>query len=363
MTETSAELRISDFEPSKPLSPGYLLRPFKWAAEPLAAMCQVEPQFLRHVFELDRFRMHVLAIALAHLEENPSLALAQYLMRSSTKDILARTLDRCPDGMSRFIHRLPYGVLSRQAYRALIALLLDRKSAKLMYHLDDAEITDAVIRMLHDIPAVLRPILAGLLDCSDSLEHFPQALEWLVARGAAADADTLTADLAAHVQPAQFVARLQSLIATLPLPDSLPPARVDNAWRIDATMEIRAISRTFRNCVADYMTQIDNGSCAIYLWQSKDISAVCRVSRHGRLGWCLSEMAGPRNQPLPRRDFQHIVVAFEAAAIPRYEIFQSIDSIICAGALRARDNLGRRRERDFLRLELERQAWEIGARN
>ncbi len=42
--------------PTKPLTPGYLVTPFRWAAQPLAAMIQADPGLLTQVFELDRSR-------------------------------------------------------------------------------------------------------------------------------------------------------------------------------------------------------------------------------------------------------------------------------------------------------------------
>ena len=53
---------------TKPLAPGYLFTPFGWAAQPLAQIILSEPRLLTHVFELDRPRMHVVALALAHLD-------------------------------------------------------------------------------------------------------------------------------------------------------------------------------------------------------------------------------------------------------------------------------------------------------
>jgi hypothetical protein len=49
-------------------SPGFLLSPFGWAAEPLAAMVNAEPALLADLFEMSRARMHLIALALAHLE-------------------------------------------------------------------------------------------------------------------------------------------------------------------------------------------------------------------------------------------------------------------------------------------------------
>ncbi len=46
---------------------GHLLAPFGWAADTVASMIEVEPTLLIPLFELDRARMHLIALALAHL--------------------------------------------------------------------------------------------------------------------------------------------------------------------------------------------------------------------------------------------------------------------------------------------------------
>ena len=57
---------------TKPLVLGYLLTPFGWAAHHIAAIVHFEPGLMTHVFELDKPRMHVIALALAHLDGIPT---------------------------------------------------------------------------------------------------------------------------------------------------------------------------------------------------------------------------------------------------------------------------------------------------
>jgi hypothetical protein len=33
---------------------------------------------------------------------------------------------------------------------------------------------------------------------------------------------------------------------------------------------------------------LQHGECVIYLWDDQAAPAVCQITRHGRLGWCLS---------------------------------------------------------------------------
>jgi hypothetical protein len=251
---------------TKPLVPGYLFTPFGWAAQPLAAMIQAEPGLLTHVFELDRPRMHVIALALAHLEGNPAPHLAPVLFRASIHEVLHRVLGRSPPGIRRVLRRLPFAVLSRQGYLRLVELLDEPQSAKLLHHLDETEIIDLTVRVLYEIPAVPRPVLSELVRCIERIERLdqlPDGLRWLASRNAATSFDALIADLAAQAQPGQFVARLNKLVSELPLPQTLPSAQIGLARRIDAAADICALAKQFRNCLANFVTQIDAGGCAV----------------------------------------------------------------------------------------------------
>jgi hypothetical protein len=86
---------------AKPLVPGYLLTPFGWAAQPLAAIIQFEPGLMKHVFELDKQRMHVIALALAHLDGIPTPQFASVLFRGSISEVLHNVVGRSPPGIRR----------------------------------------------------------------------------------------------------------------------------------------------------------------------------------------------------------------------------------------------------------------------
>lgn len=338
------------------LVPGYLLTPFGWAAKPLAAIVQSEPELLRHMFELDRPRMHAIALALAHLDDDPAPHLAPILFRASIREVLYRVVGRAPAGIKRVLLRLPFAVLSRQGYKRLIELLDEPQSAKLLHHLKDAEITDSTVRVLYEVPAVLRPVLAEVvrfIERIDRLDHFPDGLRWLVWRGAAASFDALIADLAAQAQPGQLVARLKKLVSELPLPPTLPPAQIGMAQRVDATADICSLGKHFRNCLANYAQQVDAGACAIYLWSDSTAPAVCLVTRHGRLGWSLSEALGPSNAQLDGNQLQEITIAFAKAAVPQYSAFRSLECILQA------DCTTRPRTRRHRHQDLEQRLWEL----
>ena len=172
---------------TKPLAPGYLLTPFGWAAQPLAAIIQSDPALLRHIFELDRPRMHVIALALAHLDRNPAPHLAPVLFQASFREVLQRVASQVHVGIKRVLRRLPFAVLSRQGYLRLIELLDEPLSAKALHHLEQRTITNSIVGVLYEAPAVLRPVLAELLrviESTEKLDHLQGGLRWLATRGA-----------------------------------------------------------------------------------------------------------------------------------------------------------------------------------
>jgi hypothetical protein len=307
--------------------PGHLLAPFGWAGQRLATIIAAQPNLLKHLFEIDRPRMHVIALALAHLTDGSANEVAPLLFSAPIRDALEAVLSRCPAGLPGLLHRLPFVVLSCDGYRRLVDLLDDPPSAKLLYHFEEKEIADWMLTVLHDIPAALRPGLTAVVRHLGVLDNVSAALQWLAARGAAAGFDALVADLAAHRQPAQLVGRLNTLIGELPLPATLPPKLIGNANRIDSRKEISRASSQFKNCLTRYMTQIDDGASVVYVWDEPGLAAACHVARHGRLGWALDQPLGPRNADLDEADSQRITAAFADAGIPAANLVQTIEAI------------------------------------
>ena len=246
---------------------------------------------------------------------------------------LQRVAGQTHVGFKGVLRRLPSAVLSRQGYLRLIELLDDPLSAKALHHLEQRTISDSIVSILYEAPAVLRPVLAELLrviESTEKLDHLPDGLRWLATRGAAESFDALVTDLAPHVQPGQFVARLRKLVSELPLPQTLPPKKIGMAQRIDATADIYAVAKRFKNCLETFPRQIDAGACAIYLWDDPAEPAVCLVTRHGRLGWCLSEALGISNAELDGKQLQEITTAFAKAAVPQYSAICALECILQA---------------------------------
>jgi hypothetical protein len=128
-------------------------------------------------------------------------------------------------------------------------------------------------------------------------------------------------------------------VGRLPLPETMPPATVGNARRLDRVDTVCSLGRAWRNCLATYGGTIDAGTCAVYLWEDAKQSAACRINRHGRLGWFLDEVKGPRNSGVEPQQFALIGTAFADVGVPSSQVVRAIENIICgqSGALRPMD--------------------------
>lgn len=298
------------------LTPGHLLAPFRWAADAVAVMIEAEPTLLIHLFDLDRARMHLIALTFAHLNEVPP-DIGIFLVSGSVRAITERILGRYPTGLKRALGHLPSSVLAPDNYRRLVELLADPEAAKLLHHTQS--IDDSTIKTLHELPGPLRnPFMLQALEGYDRENTFSDGLRLLVSRGASSSFDALVCDLASASRlglRALFV-KLKNLVEGLPLPINLPPVRVGKAIRLDHAVAIRSLAKSWHNCLANYVEDIDAGKCAVYIWKDSSSPAVCSVQRHGRLGWFLDQVKGPQNVDIEPKQLAKIHSAFSAVGIP-----------------------------------------------
>jgi hypothetical protein len=318
------------------LFPGYLLAPFGWAATPLALIVSAYPALLADLFGMSRQRMHLIALALAHVEPPASLEIASLLIRGSSPQVLQHVLGRCPTGAKRALKHLPTEVLRQQNYRLLIQLLDDPDSADVLHHA--SKIDDLAIAVLAELPQPLRRTLPlALPDWQRKLNGLTDSLQFLVSQGIGANVDELVAELATVAAWPQLAGTVEFWVSKLPLPETIPPARVANARRLDNGDEVCTLARTWRNCLASYASAIDAGHCAVYLWEDAR-PAACLTRRHGRLGWFLDEVKGPRNVEIEPDQLEVIAAAFAHVGVPSSQVVRAIETIYAdSDPLRAMD--------------------------
>jgi hypothetical protein len=96
-----------------------LLAPFGWAAEPVAAMMRADRSLFADLFAIDRSRMHLIALAVAHLSLPVPPEIGPLLVRASARQVLDQVLGQPPVGLRRALRNLPDTVLSRAAHSVI----------------------------------------------------------------------------------------------------------------------------------------------------------------------------------------------------------------------------------------------------
>ncbi|SIO57571.1 hypothetical protein SAMN05443247_08574 [Bradyrhizobium erythrophlei] len=339
MTTWLAEFPVP-YSTDKP--PGFLLEPFRWAIPRLIAIVRDQPGYLPDLIDLSHTRMHLIGVALAHLQTDPGTDLAEILFRGPAETLLEFSVGRQPPGLKRAVRIMPNYMMEAESYRALVRLLDEPQAARFFHHAP--EIRDSTIRAMSDVPVELRAALFCLQENIVDMSSFSEGLRHIARRSGRLTFDGLVAELARARQPQQLVARLKSFVDTLPLPDALPPARVHHATRIDSGRQLRELGKKWGNCLESYVWNVEHGQCAIYLWRHGGFQAACSVTRSGRLGWFLDQIKGPENADVTPTEEETIQTAFRAAGILPESVIGSIAQIM------ALDGLPRRRGRHLARV-------------
>jgi hypothetical protein len=304
--------------------PGFLLEPLGWVQDRLSQAIAGEPKLVELLFDLDHARMHLTALALAHISGDVTPDLALMLLQESKKTVLNFSVGHRPVGIGRVLRHLPPKVLAAEIYRKLVDLLNDPVPAKFLHH--TASITDLLITGIHRLPAGLRTAaIMAMFNWIDGMIWFVDGLRVLASR-TGLPFEPLANQIGGLDQPDQVAAKIRQLVDSLPLPATLPPAGILRFRRLDTVAEIRELAKNWRNCLAGYLFSVNDGTSAIYL--SEQLEAVCSVGRHGRMGWFLLQTKGPRNADIDPEQLAQIHAAFAAAGIPEAAIIDPIKSII-----------------------------------
>jgi hypothetical protein len=146
-----------------------------------------DPAICVNLCKIGRARMHLIALALAYLEDQLTSDLARLLVCGSVRQIITETMGHgLPAGLSRAVAHMPANALAKESYRRLIELLHHAPTAKLLFHVN--AINDAMVDVIYHTPATLRrPIMALAMGRGSDWSWFAElsdGLRILVARGA-----------------------------------------------------------------------------------------------------------------------------------------------------------------------------------
>jgi hypothetical protein len=330
---------------------GFLLDPFGWAAPKVVDMLRQQPEYFPDLLHVSQARMHLLGIALAHVQNASSPDMVQLLFRGKANAILDTTLGHRPRGLKRAVRHMPHIMLTEESYRGLVELLADPLAVRFISHW--LEIRNFTIRSVKAVPLALRALIFPMLQTMEDMSSFPDALKSIASRSGKFSFDELVAYLASTKQPVQFVAKLTSIVESLPIPEGLPPSNVLHAKRIDSAKELRSLGRKWKNCLGSYVWSVEQGQSAIYLWQCAEIEAICSVTRKGRLGWFLEDIKGPSNARVWAPHRGTILNAFANAGLPPETSVEWILRTI----ERSGPRRGRRLDEPMPELPLEQEMW------
>src|SRR5450830_517200 len=204
MTEPGANKTIGKWR-----RPGFLLEPLGWVQDRLRQAIEVEPRLVELLFDLDHARMHLIALALAHMNDDVTPDLALILLQESRKSILNLSVGHRPVGIGRALRQLPPKVLAAEIYRNLVDLLNDPVPAKFLHHTDS--ITDLLITGLHNLrPALRSAAIMAMFNQIDGMIWFADGLRVLASR-TDLPFDALAKEIGALDQPDQVAAKIGSI--------------------------------------------------------------------------------------------------------------------------------------------------------
>ena len=321
-------LPMTSLSHDRPLHPGFLVSPLGWLGEYFARNFTTDRDLLATLFELDPYRMHVLGLGVAHLEPAlPSATIIENLGRRSPKTTLRQMLGRWPKGLDRVLHALPdTTVLALKSYRALIAILDDRAIATHLHH--RRAITEPLIIALAELPPALRrPAIFKLFDDIDGMDRFVVGLKFLSDRASVAF-NRLIEELGTLDQTEQVRAKIADLADRLPLPDRLPAQQIGTFNRVDDPAQIRALAKSWHNCLGEYVHEVNEGTSLIYRSTEADRPTTALLARVNRLGWALVDIKGPKNVDIHPEAALQNHQTFARAGIPPLPDVAAIRSLL-----------------------------------
>jgi len=300
------------------IRPGFLFEPFGWAADTLTAIVMARPSLLPDLISIDSKRMHLIALALAHLNNEVTPDIGEVLIGGSAQAVLEFIPTSYPSRAERVLSRyFPSSILEPETYRQLILLLNEENASTFLQNTD--YVSDTVVSTLQGLPPILRnSCIMNALDPIQLEFGFSEGLRLLVSRGAP-NFDVLIFEIGSITEERRLRSRIAELVETLPLPTEFPPPQIQNASRIDLPTEIRSLAETRNDRLIEHLKRINDGTCAIYVWEDGDFWATCAVARHGRLGWFLDQVRGPQNAWIDPPQLTRIRSAFSQAGFPPSE--------------------------------------------
>jgi hypothetical protein len=199
---------VSSEHTAERIRPDFLFEPFEWAADALTSIIIARPNLLPDLISIDCKRMHLIALALAHLNNEVTPDIGEVLIAGSAQAVLEFIPTPYPSRVEKVLSRyFPSSVLDLETYRQLILLLSEENASTFLQNAD--YVSDTVVSTLHGLPPVLRnSCIMNALEPISFEFGLSDGLRLLVSRGAAPNFDALTSELGAITDEIRLRSRL-----------------------------------------------------------------------------------------------------------------------------------------------------------
>jgi hypothetical protein len=200
-----------------------------------------------------------------------------------------------------------------------IRMMGDRNKARVVSHVK--VLTPTIVRLLSQLPSWICsvPLLLRLHESPEHLREKATALVMNLGTFVATQSPAVKAAITSSLKQAEDGAHLINLLlrwrqriadgAPFPRP---PIPGTDVLTPLTSAKMIQREALSMRNCIADYVSQVLNGTHYFYRWSGPEPATVC-FQRDAFYGWRLGECAGIGNQQLSSNTCDQIARLIGAA--------------------------------------------------
>ena len=255
-------------------------------------------------------RRHLVCLALALAGPGGAID-ADSLLARPLKQAIRIAAPGAPDGLARALGHLGERAWAEDDYRALLRLLADRLTGKLLRHRD--QITAEQIRALELLP---QPLLARGLGRVGLDDQAARVIADIFAAVSARDGADAGAAVAARWAGAETLAPLADL-ARLDLEPEPPAPPFEGSDRLRALATKAAIidaATRYRNCLRTRLHAVCLGESALYEWAGPP-GVVLEIYRDTLLGWSLDQARLPKNEAVPEPARTEIITELHALGV------------------------------------------------
>lgn len=266
-----------------------------WFLDSIVSIDAVHPGFVGHVLRGSTERRQVIAAYLASRRTSniDAREAADFLSGSRHEAILAAAYGEVPRGFRRALARCGPQPFRRDFYRYLHSILRAEVRPEMRSLIGSLPSIDPVaLKVARILPQQLRtPEIVSSVRKIEHARDLATVYRLFAAHGVPEDAMTQALRRARSWRGLREFARRWSLRVAFP-PHPVP---AEEGYRpITTGVELKAVGRTFTNCMATYLLEVLDGRSSFALVRKGEAEAVVHLRLRGG-GWTLEDIYGPDN--------------------------------------------------------------------